>query len=70
VASIGDFGYSEGMKAHGGTWDLKALDAFLADPKGAVPGTKMSFPGLKSEQDRLDVITYLNEADGSPVPLQ
>jgi cytochrome c2 len=30
----------------------------------------MSFPGLKKAQDRIDVITFLNEADGSPEPLQ
>jgi cytochrome c len=58
------------MKNHGGKWDLATLEAFLTDPKGVVPGTKMSFPGLKDPQDRLDVITYLNEADGSPEPLQ
>jgi len=29
----------------------------------------MSFPGVKDPQDRFDVITYLNEADGSPDPL-
>ena len=70
VASVDGFNYSDGMKAHGGAWDLKTLDAFLADPKGVVPGTKMTFAGLASQQDRLDVITYMNEADGSPVPLQ
>ncbi len=70
VASVEGFNYSDAMLSRGGTWDFAALDAFLSDPKGTVPGTKMTFPGLKSEQDRLDVITYLNEADGTPVPLQ
>jgi len=27
-----------------------------------VPGTKMAFPGLPNEQDRLDVIAYLKSA--------
>jgi cytochrome c2 len=70
VASVEGFNYSDAMLSRGGTWDFAALNAFLTDPKGTVPGTKMSFPGLKSEQDRLDVITYLNEIDGTPVPLQ
>ncbi len=64
------YSYSDAMKNHGGKWDLAALEAFLTNPMGVVPGTKMSFPGLKSAQDRLDVITYLNEADGTPEPLQ
>lgn len=59
VASIADFGYSDGMKAHGGNWDPEALNAFLADPKGVVAGTKMSFAGLPKVEDRANVIAYL-----------
>ena len=33
--------------------------AFLADPRGVVPRTRMAFPGLKDEADRADVIEYL-----------
>jgi cytochrome c len=61
VASAAGFGYSDPMKAHGGAWDVATLAAFLQDPKGAVPGTKMSFGGLKSSQDVADVISYLEQ---------
>ncbi|MCB2115782.1 MAG: cytochrome c family protein [Rhodobacteraceae bacterium] len=64
VASIGDFGYSDGMKAHGGNWDPEALNAFLADPKGVVAGTKMSFAGLPKVEDRANVIAYLASLGG------
>ena len=43
---------------------------YLENPRGVVPGTKMTYPGLKDAQARVNVITYLNEADGSPEPLQ
>lgn len=59
VASIAGFGYSDNMKAHGGNWDPEALQAFLANPKGVVAGTKMSFAGLPKPQDRANVIKYL-----------
>ena len=59
VASVGGFGYSDGMVAHGGDWTHDALQEFLANPKGVVKGTKMSFAGLKDPQDRADLIAYL-----------
>ena len=59
------FKYSDAMKAANLTWDEATLDKYLANPKALVPGTKMVFPGLPKEQDRLDVIAYLKEAGAS-----
>jgi cytochrome c len=56
------YNYSAAMKAageNGVVWDEATLDKYLENPKAMVPGTKMIFPGLKNEQDRLDVIAYL-----------
>ncbi|NDH27079.1 MAG: cytochrome c family protein, partial [Rhodobacteraceae bacterium] len=43
----------------GFVWDEAALDGFLENPKKYLPGTKMSFAGLKKESQRDDVIAYL-----------
>lgn len=59
VAGVDGFRYSDAMQDYGGEWSYDRLDAYLADPKGTVPGTKMSFAGLKSEEDRASVIAYL-----------
>ena len=64
VAAAGDFGYSDAMAGHGGAWDYDALNAFLEDPKGYVPGTKMSFAGLRKISDRADIIAYLETIGG------
>lgn len=64
VASIADFGYSDGMKAHGGDWTPEALNEFLTNPKGVVAGTKMSFAGLPKPEDRVNVIAYLASLGG------
>lgn len=64
VASVADFSYSDGMKAHGGDWTPEALEAFLTNPKGVVPGTKMSFAGLPKVEDRANVIAYLQSLGG------
>src|SRR5690625_655495 len=62
IAAVEGFNYSSAMAAHDGTWTPELLSEFLADPKAAIPGNKMGFAGLKNEEDRINVITYLNEA--------
>jgi len=57
--SIEGFGYSEPMKAYSVTWDVATLDHYLVDPRGTVPGTKMIFVGLKKDDERANVIAYL-----------
>jgi cytochrome c len=53
------YGYSEAMKGSGLTWDEATLDRYLTAPMQAVPGTKMTFAGLKDEAQRKEVIAYL-----------
>ncbi|MGN6526586.1 MAG: c-type cytochrome [Burkholderiaceae bacterium] len=54
-----DFAYSAAMSRSALTWDDKTLDAFLADPRTALPGTSMAFPGVEDAKDRADLIAYL-----------
>ena len=67
VASHAGFAYSAELKAVGGTWDWDKMDAWLKNPKGMVPGTKMSFAGLGKVEDRAAIAAYLN-AQGSNLP--
>jgi cytochrome c len=59
AASAPGFAYSEAMKKYGVTWDAATLDAYLVNPRQAVPGTKMIFVGLKDPADRANLIAYL-----------
>ena len=52
------YGYSPAMKQANIVWDAKSLDAYLRDPQKVVPGNKMPFPGLKTDNDRADVIAF------------
>ncbi len=52
--------FSDAMKNSGIVWDEASLDKFLTNPRGAVPGTKMFFRGLKKEQQRKAIIAYIN----------
>ena len=63
IASADGFNYSGVMAdagAEGRVWSADELAAFLADPRGSMRGTKMSFAGL-SEQEEIDaIIAYMS----------
>ncbi len=72
IAHLEGFAYSEAMMAkhnEGLTWTFENLDAFLENPKGFIPGTAMTFAGLKRVDERTNVIAYLRTLSNSPVPL-
>lgn len=61
MASEG-FNYSPAQKAkraEGLVWTEEALNAYLESPRTFMPGTRMYFVGLPSEEDRKAVIAYL-----------
>lgn len=41
-------------------WTVQELSDFLANPKKAIPGNKMSFAGIANPQDRANLIAYLS----------
>jgi cytochrome c len=53
------YSYSSANKNSGLTWDEATLTEYLKNPKAKVPGTKMTFPGLTSDEDIKNVIAYL-----------
>ena len=62
------FAFSEALASKGGNWDWKAMDAWLSSPRAFAPGTKMTFAGLGSPEDRANAIVYLNQ-QGSNLPI-
>jgi cytochrome c len=68
-ASHAGFDYSAAMKAKGGTWTFDELFKFLKSPGAYIPGTKMSFAGLPSAGDRINIIAYLRQDSSSPVAI-
>ena len=62
AGAVEGFKYSKAMLESGIVWDEETLDAYLEKPKDLVPRTKMSFPGLRKEQQRADLIAYLTQA--------
>ena len=64
-----EFAYSDALAEKEGAWDYQALDAFLAEPRGWAPGTKMAFAGLRKSDERADIILYLRSLSNEPAPL-
>jgi cytochrome c len=49
-----------GILADGGAFESKEmLDRYLISPRSVIRRTTMSYPGLKNEQQRKDLIAYL-----------
>ena len=59
AGQVPGFHYSEANKHSGLVWDPATLDRYLAAPRQVVPGTLMSFPGLKDASRRAEVIAFL-----------
>ena len=62
------FAFSDALKNVGGTWDFEKMDHWLTSPRKFANGTKMSFAGLSSPEDRANLMLYMN-TQGSNIPL-
>ncbi|MEL6203419.1 MAG: cytochrome c family protein [Pseudomonadota bacterium] len=68
-----DFRYSSAMVTYGeanAQWDFEAMNRFLVRPKDYIEGTSMGYRGLRDEEDRANLISYLNAQSGAPLPLE
>jgi cytochrome c2 len=66
IAQVDGFRYSNTLQAAGEAgqvWTDEALAKFLEDPRGAMPGTKMSFRGVRKPEDAIALIAYLRSFD-------
>ncbi len=66
AGSLTGYAYSPGMKASGLVWNQATLTAYLRDPGGVVPGTKMRYWGVGiNEQKVADLLAYLANAQSA-----
>jgi cytochrome c len=54
--------YSPALKAANIVWNDKTLDDWITDPQHLVPGSQMTFVGIKDARQRADLLTFLKEA--------
>lgn len=58
--------YSDALKRSGVVWDENTLDVWLKDPGKFILGNDMTFPGIKDDAARRELIAYLKAADITP----
>jgi len=63
------FDYSSAMSANHDPWTFDKLFVFLKQPQADVPGTKMTFAGLRSANDRINLLAYLRTQSDNPLPI-
>jgi cytochrome c len=67
AGSVPDYSYSDANKNSGIVWTKEVFAEYIKNPRGYLPGTKMSFVGLKKDKEIEDVTAYLDQfnADGT-----
>lgn len=68
--SVEGYNYSDANKNSGITWDEATFKEYIKNPKAKVPGTKMAFAGLQSDDEINNLLAYLKsfDASGKKVP--
>jgi cytochrome c len=61
AGTVPGYKYSQALEASGIVWERDTLSKYLKEPRHAVPGVAMTFPGLKNQTDIDNVIAYLAE---------
>ncbi|BBK45114.1 hypothetical protein STVA_51340 [Allostella vacuolata] len=62
AGTLAGFAFSPALRHSGIVWDEAVLDRFLADPRRAVPGNRMAFPGVRRAEDRRALIDFLKQS--------
>ena len=65
AGTIEGFSYSDANKNSGVTWDEATFAKYIADPRAAMPGNKMAFPGIKEAEDIKDLTAFLQQYDAT-----
>ncbi len=68
IGSHAGFSYSSALAEAPGAWSWEMMNAYIANPRGAIPGNVMAFAGISKAADRADLFAYLNSM-GSNLPL-
>jgi cytochrome c len=58
-----DYAYSDANKNSGITWNEAQFKEYIKDPKAKIPGTKMTFAGIKNEKEINDLWAFLSQYD-------
>ena len=61
--TIEGYNYTDANKNSGISWDEAVFAEYIKDPRTKIPGTKMVFAGIKSENEIKSLWAYLKQFD-------
>ena len=61
--SVAGYNYSDANKGSGITWNEASFLDYIKDPKAKIPNTKMTFAGIKNEDEAKNLWAYLKQYD-------
>jgi len=61
--SVAGYSYSDANKGSGITWNDASFLEYIKDPKAKIPNTKMTFAGIKNEDEAKNLWAYLKQYD-------
>ena len=61
AGSAAGYKFSDANVRSGITWDEAIFTDYIKNPKAKIPGTKMSFAGIKNEQEIKDLVTFIKQ---------
>jgi cytochrome c len=59
IASVEGFNYSNALSGKEGAWTLETMDDWLKNPNKFASGNRMTYPGVKDDQKRYNIIAYM-----------
>lgn len=63
--SADGYAYTEANKNSGITWDEAQFKEYITNPRTKIPGTKMVFAGIGSDNERSNLWAYLKQFDAT-----
>ena len=63
--TIEGYNYTDANKNSGITWSEETFKEYITNPRAKIPGTKMVFAGISSENERANLWAYLKQFDAS-----
>lgn len=63
AGTVPNFNYSDANKNSGIVWNEETFKEYIKDPRAKIPGTKMTFAGIKNDQEINDLWAYLKQFD-------
>jgi cytochrome c len=61
--TVEGYSYSDANKNSGITWNEAEFKDYIKDPKAKIPGTKMTFVGIKNEKEVNDLWAFISQYD-------